>query len=88
MAYAWLDLGRPERAEKMARELLSEHPDSERWLSLLGVALERQGHLELALEQYSRAIAADPEYAPAHNNLAAALVKRGDRLYWGRFNAY
>jgi Flp pilus assembly protein TadD len=38
---------------------------------------ERPGELDTAIEFYRRALAADPDYALAYNNLGAALQRRG-----------
>ncbi len=50
----------------------------------LAVALQAEGRLDEATEHYQRAIALQPDYAPAYNNLATALrakgrLRRGDR---------
>jgi Flp pilus assembly protein TadD len=44
----------------------------------LGVALARQGNLKEAVDHYSKALQAKPEYADAHNNLGVALARQGN----------
>ena len=43
-----------------------------------GRALEREGEVESAREQYRQAVQADPDHAGARNNLGAILLRRGD----------
>jgi tetratricopeptide (TPR) repeat protein len=43
----------------------------------LAVALQAEGRLDEAIGHYQRAIALQPEYAPAYNNLATALHAQG-----------
>jgi tetratricopeptide (TPR) repeat protein len=43
----------------------------------LAVALQAEGRLDEAIGHYQRAIALQPEYAPAYNNLATALHAKG-----------
>ena len=43
----------------------------------LAVALQAEGRLDEATEHYQRAIALQPDYAPAYNNLATALRAKG-----------
>jgi tetratricopeptide (TPR) repeat protein len=43
----------------------------------LAVALQAEGRLDEATDHYQRAIALQPDYAPAYNNLATALRAKG-----------
>jgi Flp pilus assembly protein TadD len=43
----------------------------------LASELQEQGRLEQAIAHYRRAIAIEPDYAPAHNNLGVALRAQG-----------
>ncbi|MBW1742974.1 MAG: tetratricopeptide repeat protein [Deltaproteobacteria bacterium] len=43
----------------------------------LGVALARQGELDLAIWHYSQAVTIEPDYVGARLNLASALAERG-----------
>jgi tetratricopeptide (TPR) repeat protein len=55
----------------------------------LGVVLEDAGRVSDAIKAYARAIAADPELAEAHFNLARLYERRGDRRAAIRyFNGY
>jgi len=73
-ALVLLDIGRPEQAERMLREVVSEEPDDplpRAVLSLVLSDLERYGEAE----DYARqAIALDPEFAVAHGALARAFA--------------
>lgn len=42
-----------------------------------GFALEREGEIDSAIQEYQKAIRLNPVYAKAHNNLGAALVAKG-----------
>ncbi len=44
-----------------------------------GVALAREGNLDAALAAFRKALEADPNYAPAHYQLGAALWYRNDK---------
>ena len=43
----------------------------------IGVALEKEGHLDEAIVAFERSLTAKPDYAEAHNNLGVALEKSG-----------
>ena len=69
--------GRLADAELLYRELLKQaplHPDA---LHLLGVLTAQQGDFDSAHELIWQAIAANPEEAMFHNNLANVCVERG-----------
>jgi tetratricopeptide (TPR) repeat protein len=44
----------------------------------LGAAFQADGRYDEALEHYRRALALQPDYAPAYNNMASALRAKGD----------
>jgi tetratricopeptide (TPR) repeat protein len=52
----------------------------------LGSALQSAGRLDEAIDQYKKAIAIKPDYAPAYSNLGSALLSKGDAA--GAINAY
>jgi tetratricopeptide (TPR) repeat protein len=65
------------RAEHHFRLALEADPRYHRALTNLGnIELER-GEIRQAIERYRQAIKLEPEYATAHNNLAAALRRDG-----------
>jgi Tfp pilus assembly protein PilF len=43
----------------------------------LGHALEKEGRLDLAMEQYQRSVAIRPAYGKIHENIANVLIQRG-----------
>jgi len=44
----------------------------------LGSALQSEGRLDEAIEQYRKAVAIKPDYVPAYSNMGAALLAKGD----------
>ena len=46
----------------------------------LATALQTEGHVDEAVRHYQRAIALQPDYAPAYNNLGTALRAKGKPL--------
>jgi len=46
----------------------------------LATALQTEGHVDEAVSHYQRAIALQPDYAPAYNNLGTALRAKGKPL--------
>ena len=65
------------RAEDHFNRALEADPRHHRALTNLGnIELER-GEVKRAIERYREAIRLEPEYATAHNNLAAALRRDG-----------
>jgi tetratricopeptide (TPR) repeat protein len=73
-----LEQGRPDDAIADLRQALSDQPRSPELMSLLGVAYERTGSIELAERQFADAMRAS-DYAPAFGlNYIAFLQRRGD----------
>src|SRR3546814_6917584 len=72
-------LGR--RAEGLAsiERAIALRPDEPIFLTNAGVVAMALGRAESAAHYYRRALALDPRYADAHNNLATLLESRGDR---------
>jgi len=64
---------------KAWRAGLQHWPESRNLLMGYGNHLYGSKQYAAAAQQYRRVVALNPEYAPAFNNLAAALVERGDR---------
>src|SRR4030095_9669852 len=52
-------------------------PDQADWCSNLGIVLQSDGRLDLAIDASRRAIAIDPNHANAHNNLGVLLRATG-----------
>src|SRR6185369_7395194 len=52
----------------------------------LGSAFQSAGRIDEAIDQYKKAIAIKPDYAPAYSNLGSALLSKGDAT--GAINAY
>lgn len=61
--------GDPTQAELALRETLQAAPQDAASWTRLGVLLRMQGRFKEALEAYEAALAADPDFAPAHRNL-------------------
>jgi cellulose synthase operon protein C len=63
----------PKAAIELYDELLKSQQESPKLWNERGVALHQEGRVPDAAESYRRAIAADPRYAIAHNNVGVAL---------------
>lgn len=59
-------------------EMVTTSPGSALVRCNLGLALYGRGELDLAIEQFTRAIELEPSFSMAHNNLAVALEGRGE----------
>ena len=70
------DVGRFNEGETWLRRAL-EWSDDAVTLYDLGFVLEGQGRAAEAMVAYRRALARDPNHAPAHTNLAAMLAQQG-----------
>jgi tetratricopeptide (TPR) repeat protein len=77
MALAAIDLGELELAEAHYRESLAIEPQPAIYNDL-GFVLERQGLAEEAAELYRKSLELDPGSAPAHYNLGAYELRRGE----------
>ena len=65
-------------AERAFRRGLELNPGSAELLNALGWTLYQVGRTKEAIDEFEKALAADPEHVKSHNNLALALVERGD----------
>lgn len=65
------------QAEPVFRELIASAPSADAWNGL-GVALERRGHIEEAIQAYAHAIALDSTHTVARLNHAETLLLSGD----------
>jgi tetratricopeptide (TPR) repeat protein len=82
------EAGLPDAAEKQYRDVLAR---GEHALAAynLGVLLEDAGRGADAIQAYARSLAADPQLAEAHFNLARLYEERGDhRAALRHFNGY
>jgi tetratricopeptide (TPR) repeat protein len=77
VALALIELGELDQAASHFRKSLEVQPTAEIY-SDLGFVVEQQGRTEEAIELYEKALGLDPDCAPAHFNLAVALVRRED----------
>jgi pentatricopeptide repeat protein len=76
LAITFAQAGAFGEAESHFRQALPGKPSAETHNGL-GFVLVRQGREDEAVTEFRKAIAADPHFVPAYNNLAEALVKRG-----------
>ena len=74
-----LGLGRFGEARAAIEALLEHHPEDPGLLNNLGIAAQRAGDEEAALNAFSRAVAAAPGYVRAQLNYGRLLLSRGDR---------
>jgi tetratricopeptide (TPR) repeat protein len=65
-------------AERLYRRGLELAPDNVELRNALGWTLFQDGRTTEAVAEYTRALAANPDHAKAHNNLALALVELGE----------
>jgi len=77
LALQILDAQRPAEAEIALRLALAAQPDSAGLHDTYGYLLFRQGHLEMAQDEFEQALRLDPELASALNNLGVTLLAAG-----------
>jgi tetratricopeptide (TPR) repeat protein len=77
LALAFVELGELEKAALHYRKALEVEPKAEVY-SDLGFVLDQDGKTEEAIEQYRKALDLEPKCAPAHFNLAVALVREDE----------
>ncbi len=78
-ALRFAQTGKPARAERLCREILSlDAGHAESWGLLCGIALQ-SGRMEVAADLGARAVALKPDYHDAQYNLGAALNALGRR---------
>jgi tetratricopeptide (TPR) repeat protein len=65
-------------AEAQFRSALELRPDDPLLLTNAAIASIQQGHVDRGVELLRRAVAADPDYLPAHYNLGLAAHREGD----------
>jgi tetratricopeptide (TPR) repeat protein len=58
------------------RDIVQKSPMKARANNGLGIAYQREGRLNEAIENFARAVALDPSYDVAHNNLGVAYFKK------------
>lgn len=71
--------GRVTEGRALYEQLTHENPDSALMHFMHGENLRKEGDRKRAADAYRRAIAVDPRFAPAHNDLGTALSELGDR---------
>ncbi|TWT98405.1 photosystem I assembly protein Ycf3 [Stieleria varia] len=64
--------------ESIVRVQVKQNPAQAARLTRSGIASLHKGHVEHAAEQFTAAIAADPAYGPAHNNLGLLHYEQGN----------
>ncbi|MDP3899423.1 MAG: tetratricopeptide repeat protein, partial [Mesorhizobium sp.] len=69
----------PLKATILARRLIRSHHKDAKWAhNLVGLIRGRAGEQAAAIEEFRAAIALDPDFLPARNNLGGALLRSGD----------
>jgi len=76
-AVSHLGAGRLQPAEVLCRQILAQNPRHAAALNLLGVIMQQGGDTATAIGFFEQAIAAMPDYADAHFNLANACMTQG-----------
>jgi tetratricopeptide (TPR) repeat protein len=76
LAVALVQASKFGEAEPHYRKALAGKPTSEAHNGL-GYVLAREGRTDEAIEEFRKAIDANPKFTPAYNNLAEALAKEG-----------
>jgi SAM-dependent methyltransferase len=69
--------GQSDQAQQMCVQILAREPAHVNALNLLGVILQASGRHRLAVKNLAKAIAADPENAACHYDLAGSLQALG-----------
>lgn len=67
-----------EAAMENARKLMRQAPDNLSYINLFGAAAFAAGHLDAAHWAFEMALALDPAFYPARENLAEVLLQRGE----------
>jgi len=70
-------MGDPKSEEMYSRKALATRPDLTKLRIYLGDALQLQGKLDEAAQEYRQAIAQEPDNYQAHNSLGVSLEKQG-----------
>jgi Tfp pilus assembly protein PilF len=85
-AYREQMAGRLERAEKLYKESIAEHPTAEAH-TFLGWTYSFVGRYAEAIEECKRAIAVDPDFGNPYNDIGAYLIELGrfdEAMVWLR----
>ena len=69
-------MGRPKDEETYSRKAIAAHPDFIAARLYLADALQAQGKLDEAAQEYRQALAIEPDNYDAHNNLGIILAGR------------
>ena len=72
-----VEQGRFSEAAAQFKELQEFFPGSPLLFNLLGFCNLQQGFRDLAIQDFQKAIALQPEFKPAHNNLAGIYLSQG-----------
>ncbi|MGA7937412.1 MAG: tetratricopeptide repeat protein [Kovacikia sp.] len=88
IATAHHQAGRLVQAEQIYRQILQQNPQQAEALNLLGVIACQHGKLEEGMALYRQALALQPAYTGARENLSLALWKQGKNLIEEATNAY
>ena len=71
--------GQFQKALEQARQLLKNKPSSATIHHLIGVANQKLGNLEDAVEAYCKAISLQPDHGESYSNMGAALREQGKK---------
>ncbi|UBF23639.1 tetratricopeptide repeat protein [Kovacikia minuta CCNUW1] len=88
IATAHHQAGRLAQAEQIYRQVLQHNPQQVEALNLLGVIACQHGKLEEGISLYRQALALQPAYTGARENLCLALWKQGKSLIEEATSAY
>lgn len=80
LAETKLLLQQPEEAQALVNDVLALRPRSPTALYLGGRAVEAQGELKRAADQYEQSLHADPSFAPALSRVWRIYAHRGEKL--------
>ena len=69
---------RPDEAESVFRDGVGRFPKSVPLLTGLGVALDAEGHFQLAEDYYRQALLVSPDNIPARNDLSLSIALAGN----------
>ena len=71
--------GRLPEAESICQQILQADPNQPVVLHLLGIIAHQVGKTDTAIDLITKALAIEPDYADAHNNLGNAFKTNFDR---------
>jgi len=78
LAAAQIQLGNPENAVSILREVRDRFPQDASLLAMLGISEQAAGMVEDSVATFNDALAVDPDFGPTHFSLSSSYFQLGD----------